>query len=178
MSNIFRPFVFGKETFHPTSFNDNEFVMHYKLEKGGGVPPHHHKHMDEYFEVLKGEMKFKVNGETIIKKAGEKIMVPMGITHSIKNSGEELVEMTVKYAPCADTNRMFEILAVLDESHPSKMTNLLKYFYLVPKLGLKEFSSPRPAFVGSTINGIVWIMGKVSGWDKLKSNLHDSISNR
>lgn len=50
--------------------------MHYKMEKGGMVPMHYHAHVDEYFIILKGEMKFKVNGKTIIKKAGEEIMVP------------------------------------------------------------------------------------------------------
>ena len=165
--DIFRPFKFGKETFHAQSFDENSFVMNYKMERGGMVPAHAHVHMDEYFAVVKGEMKFKVNGKTIIKKAGEELMIPKGTGHSIANAGREEVEMTVKYMPCADTHRMFEILAILNESKPGSMINMMKYFYLVPRLGLKEFSAPRPAFVTGIMNGMVTVMGTLSGWDKL-----------
>lgn len=68
-TNIFRPLRMGKEVFHPQSYDERSFVMNYTLEKGGMVPPHLHVHMDEYFSVVRGEMKFIVNGKTIIKKS-------------------------------------------------------------------------------------------------------------
>lgn len=51
-TNIFRPIQLGKETFHPQSFDENSFVMIYKLESDGMVPPHLHIYMDEYFSVI------------------------------------------------------------------------------------------------------------------------------
>jgi quercetin dioxygenase-like cupin family protein len=163
----FRPITIGKETFHPTSFNESEVVMNYKLQKGGMVPPHHHIHMDEHFSVLKGTMKFKVNGETVYKKEGEEIMVPRGVTHSISNAGDEQVEMTVKYMPNADCSRTFELISTFDKQNPGKMSSLFKAMYVGQRIGLKDFSTPSPAFILPIISGIVTITGKLSGWDKL-----------
>lgn len=168
-TNIFRPLRVGKEMFHPQSYDENSFVMNYTLEKGGMVPPHLHVHMDEYFSVLRGEMKFIVNGETIIKKAGEAIMVPKGVKHAIKNAGHEQVEMNVTYVPCADTHRMFEAFAAFDEKDPGKMMNMIKAVYICMALNVKEFSAPQPAFIGSVLKGLVLVMGKFGGWKKYVS---------
>ena len=168
MSNhFFQPVKIGKETFHPQSYDENAFVMHYKMEPGGMVPPHLHIYMDEYFTVIKGEMNFKVNGETIVKKAGEQIMVPKGTTHAISNKGKEEVEMTVKYMPCADTHRLFEILAAFNAEKPATMMTMMKTFYVMHQLKLKPFSTPQPAFANSIMVNVVSLMGKLSGWDKL-----------
>ena len=166
-TNISRPIKIGKETFQTLHYNADEFVMNYKLQKGGMVPPHVHIHMDEQFILLKGEMKFKVDGKTIYKKAGEEIMVPKGIEHSISNAGTEEVEMTVKYLPCADVHRFFEIITTFDELNPGSMSSLFKAFYIGERIGLKDFSTPKSAVVTGIIKGIVTITGKVSGWDKL-----------
>lgn len=166
-SKIFRPLKFGKETFHATSYDEQSFVMNYLLESGGAVPPHVHKHMDEHFLVKRGVMTFTVAGKKIMKQQGEDVFVPKGVTHAIKNAGTDQVEMVVTYSPCADTHRMFEIIVALDAENPGSMMNMVKYFYLAPRLGLKEFSSPRPAFVMHILTFIVTVMGKLSGWDKL-----------
>ncbi|MBL7765385.1 MAG: cupin domain-containing protein [Chitinophagaceae bacterium] len=165
-TNIFKPLIVGKETFHPLSYNEQEFVMKYHLEPGGGVPPHAHLYMDEYFEVLKGEMKFKVNGETVLKKAGEEIMVPKGVTHSISNAGKDQVEMTVKYMPCSDTHRFFEIVCKLSEQKPATIKTMMQGMYIADKLKLRQFSHPQPIWANQMIMSIVKFMGKLSGWDK------------
>lgn len=166
-TNIFRPLRFGKETFHPKSYDENSFIMDWSVEAGGGVPPHLHQHMDEHFTVTKGEVEFTVNGNKIVKQVGETLFVPKGTIHSIKNAGNDQVALAVKYEPCADTHRMFEIIATFDEKKPGSIINMLKYFYISPRLGLKSFSTPQPAAINSVINGIATIIGKVSGWDKL-----------
>ena len=139
------------------------------MEAGGMVPPHVHKYMDEHFTVTKGEILFTVNGEKIIKKEGEVLLVPKGIRHSIKNPVKGQIGLTVKYSPCSDTHRMFEIVATLDQANPGSIMNMVKYFYLAPKLGLKEFSTPQPAFAMIVISAVVTVMGKLYGWDKLIS---------
>jgi hypothetical protein len=93
--------------------------------------------------------------------------VPRGIIHSVTNAIKGQASMTVTYSPCADTHRMFQILSTLDNEKPDSMMNMMKYFYLVPRIGLKEFSRVRPVFFEIITNGIVTIMGKLSGWDKL-----------
>jgi len=166
-TNIFRAFKIGKETFHPQTFDNHSFVMNYKLEPGGGVPPHAHLHMDEHFHILKGEMKFAVNGKTIIKKAGEEIIVTKGIKHSISNAGREQVEMIVKYMPCSDTHRFFEIISTLDDTKPATVKTLMQALYIANQLKLEQFSHPQPMVANNIIIGILKVVGKLSNWDKL-----------
>lgn len=166
-TNLFRPIKLGKEVFHPQSYDDNTFIMLYTLEKKGGVPPHVHVHMDERFIIQRGEMTFMLNGKKIVKKSGEEFFVPKGQTHSIKNTGTEQAIMTVTYSPCADTHRMFQVFSSLDEKSPDNVMNMMKYFYIYPKLGWKEFSAIQPPAMNMLMKVIVNIIGKLSGWNKL-----------
>lgn len=168
-SDIFRPIRMGKEVFYPKAYDTNSFIMDWTIEAGGKVPNHYHQYMDEHFVVTKGEFIFQVNGEKVLKKAGEEIFVPKGTIHSVSNAVKAQAGMTVKYMPCADTHRMFQILESLDQENPGSTLNMVKYFYLVPRLGLKEFSTISPVFVMKIMNGLATIMGKLAGWDRLIS---------
>jgi quercetin dioxygenase-like cupin family protein len=173
-SNIFRPFKFGKETFHPQSFDENSFVMNFSLEKGGAVPPHTHQHCDEHFKVVKGEMKFTMNGKTIMKKAGEELYVPKLTPHTQANAGNETAELVISFHPCADTHRLFQILSIIEPNQSISMTTMMKAMYIMDKLKMKQFSHPHPAMANSIIYSIVNIMGKLSGWDKLITKYSDT----
>ncbi len=166
-TNIFRPIKFGKEVFHPKSYDENSFVMDWTMEAGGMVPPHKHEFMDEHFLITKGEVKFKVNSKTVVKKQGEEFLVPKGTPHSISNASGAPIGITVTYSPCSDTHRLFEMIATFDEANPGKVMNMLKSFYVGSRIGLKPFSTPHPAFASSIINFIITLTGKASGWDKL-----------
>lgn len=164
--DIFQPLQFGKETFHPQSYDEQSFMMHCKMEPGCKVPTHIHRYMDEKFTILTGEIQFTVDGKTIIKKAGEELFVAKGIPHAISVIDKQAIEMKVEYSPCADTHRMFEILTILEKEKPGSAMNMAKYFYLFPRLGLKEFSSfPSPMAMKIT-NAIATIMGGLLGWKK------------
>lgn len=166
---IFKPIKLGKEEFLAISYDLDSFVMDWTVQAGGKVPPHVHHHMDEHFKVTEGEILFQVNGKRIIKKVGEEFFVPKGTVHSVTNIVKGQSAMRVKYTPCADTHRMFEIIIDLDQNKPGSMVNMIKYFYLVPRLGLKEFSAISPKFIMSTMNSFATIIGKLSGWDKMIS---------
>ena len=165
--NIFKEINLGKEVFIPKHYDENSFVMDWTMEAGGKVPPHFHKYTDEHFKINKGEILFTVNGQKMLKKQGEELFVPKGIVHTLSNSGKGQVHVTVTYSPCADTHRFFEIMATLDDKNTGSPNNIIKYLYLAPRLGLKEFSTPGSAFVLSILNGLTSIMGKLLGWDKL-----------
>lgn len=165
-TNIFKPLTFGKETFIPREANESKFVMDWFLEAGGGVPPHIHKYMDEHFAVIEGEVTFMVSGKPVVKKAGEELMVPMHTVHGIKNKSGKRIGITVTYSPPSDTARMFEIMSALNEEKPGSMMSMVKYFYIAPRIGLKDFSNPQPAWVEGLLSGIVGIMGVLGGWNK------------
>ncbi len=123
--------------------------------------------MDEHFKKTKGEITFLVNGEKITKKDGEEFFLPKGTVHSVTNAFKGQSGMTVRYSPCANTHRMFEILSTLDKDNTISILYMFIYFYPVPRLELKEFSIISPGALMSIMNGIITIMGKISGWDKL-----------
>ncbi|MBP6730656.1 MAG: cupin domain-containing protein [Chitinophagales bacterium] len=169
--DIFKPIQLGTETFHPVSYTADLFVMDWTMKAGGKVPAHVHIYMDEHFTVTDGEVKFTVNGRAIIKKQGEELLVPKGTVHSITNTTGQTISMRVKYTPCSDAHRMFEILTLLNETSPGSGLNMAKYFYIFPRLGLKEFSAvPSPAAM-KVMNLLLTVMGKLAGWDKFVRQL-------
>jgi quercetin dioxygenase-like cupin family protein len=166
-TDIFQPIKLGKEVFHPKSYDERTFEMDWTIDEGGKVPPHFHHYSDEHFKIIKGEILFQVDGEKITKKEGDVFFVPKGTTHSVTNTHKGQSAMAVQYMPCADIHKMFEILATLNKSNPGSMLNMMKYFYLAPRLGLKGFSTLSPAWMMRAMNGSLSILGKLSGWDKL-----------
>ena len=58
-------------------------------EPGGGVAvPHIHPRFDESFEVLEGEMTYKVDGKNARTGPGESAVAPAGSKHTFKNTGD------------------------------------------------------------------------------------------
>jgi quercetin dioxygenase-like cupin family protein len=57
-------------------------------EPGGGVPPHAHPVFEERFEVLDGEITFLAGRRHQRATAGEKVVVPAGLRHAYRNSGD------------------------------------------------------------------------------------------
>jgi quercetin dioxygenase-like cupin family protein len=165
---IYKPFSFEKQTFQCISYSESEFIMLWTLEPNGRVDPHFHKHSHEHFKITKGVAQFSVNGEKIIKKEGEELLVKKGIIHSIRNNSKEQIEVIVTYTPCADIHRMFIIMATLEQSNPGSSVNIAKYVYLAPRLGLKEFSTPQPEFVYKSLSVLVSVAGFFFGWKNLK----------
>ncbi len=150
--------------------------MDFSIGKGGSVPPHMHQHCDEHFKILKGEMKFTVNGKVIMKKAGEELYVPKLTPHTQANAGNETAELQVSFLPCADTHHLFQMLAFAEPAKPVSTITMMKAMYVMDQLKLKQFSHPHPAFANSLILGIVNAMGKLSGWNKLVASYHKAIS--
>ncbi len=166
-TGIFHTVILGKESFTPIEYNADKFVMDWTMEAAGKVPEHIHEYSDEHFVVTKGIVSFKVGGKFIVKKSGDELFVPKGIPHSIVNTTGSQIALRVTYTPCADVHRMFEILTELNTKSPGSAVNMMRYFYIYPRLGLKPFSTIPSPFIMSLLHGFVTITGKLSGWDKL-----------
>ncbi len=58
----------------------NEMLGYVTLKKRGYVPPH--KHLSEQITImLKGALKFTINGRNILVKAGEVLVIPPNVEH-------------------------------------------------------------------------------------------------
>lgn len=167
--NVFKPITMGAEVFTPVMYNEDKFVMDWTMNAGGKVPNHIHEYSDEHFVVTKGTVNFSVNGALVVKRVGEELFVPKGVPHGISNATSQEIRLRVTYSPCADVHRMFEILSVLNAKSPESSINMVRYFYLYPRLGLKPFSTIPSPVVMSLLQVFVTIAGKLAGWDKLIS---------
>jgi mannose-6-phosphate isomerase-like protein (cupin superfamily) len=53
------------------------------------VPPHRHAHAVELYFVLRGRVRFHVDGDTIEASTGDSVVVPEGSLHDFENPGPE-----------------------------------------------------------------------------------------
>ena len=65
----------------------------------GGPPPHLHRHEDETFYVIEGELEFMVGDRTIPATAGSVLYGPRNILHGFKNVGTAPSRMIVLITP-------------------------------------------------------------------------------
>lgn len=73
------------------SANDTngQFAMAYiEIEPGFGPPPHMHRHEDEMFIVIEGDLRVWVDGKEFLAKAGDVVWLPRELPHRFEAAGE------------------------------------------------------------------------------------------
>lgn len=66
------------------------FLSRFSSGRGPGL--HRHPY-EETFVIQEGEATFTVDGEEILGRGGQIVVVPAGAAHRFKNSGEEVLRM-------------------------------------------------------------------------------------
>jgi quercetin dioxygenase-like cupin family protein len=74
---------------------------------------HVHPGQEERFEVLKGEVGFKLDGEEIVARAGDRINVPAGTSHRFWNAGEEEAHFVCEVRPALQFEQLIETMYAL-----------------------------------------------------------------
>ncbi len=72
-----------------------------------GPRPHIHRHHEEAFYVLEGELTVRVGRRTITAPAGSFVVVPRGVVHQPSNPGTEPTRVLLIFSP-AGMDRFFE----------------------------------------------------------------------
>ncbi len=80
---------------------------------GGAVPEHMHPHQEERFIITAGEGHFTLDGEEHVARAGETVVVPVGVRHSEENRGSVEIEGVVELRPGLRTRELHEAFAGL-----------------------------------------------------------------
>jgi mannose-6-phosphate isomerase-like protein (cupin superfamily) len=80
----------------------------WRSRPGGSITEHVHPHQEERFTIVAGEAHFTVNGEERVVRAGETIVVPVGIRHSETNPGSVEIEGVVELRPALHSREMHE----------------------------------------------------------------------
>ena len=94
--------------------NGELLAFDFALRPGGAVPiPHVHPVQTERFEVLEGEMRFRVGFKTIVAGPGDVVEVEPGVRHSFANAGEQEARLRVEVRPALAMEDMFaEVIAM------------------------------------------------------------------
>jgi quercetin dioxygenase-like cupin family protein len=92
------------------------------LRPGGAVPiPHVHPIQTERFEVLSGQMKFRVGWRTVMAGPGDVVEVEPGVRHSFANAGEDEARLHVEVSPALAMEDMFaEVVGMAQAGRMSK----------------------------------------------------------
>src|ERR671913_133197 len=78
---------------------EKPFINVTELFPGGISPVHLHPNQDEEYEVQEGEMQILLNEEWKNLMAGEKITIPKGTPHAVRNISEEKAIATNIHSP-------------------------------------------------------------------------------
>lgn len=89
----------------------------FALRPGGAVPmPHVHPVQTERFEVVSGNMRFRVGRRTVEAGPGEVVVVEPGVAHSFANAGEDEARLRVEVRPALAMEEMFADVVALAEA--------------------------------------------------------------
>lgn len=80
------------------------------MEKGMGPGMHLHRHMEEVFYVVAGQIAFTINGVETIGNAGDVVAVPRNTPHQWKSCSSRLCQVIMTFSPSRNRIGYFEAL--------------------------------------------------------------------
>ena len=81
------------------------------VEPDGAVAAAHvHPAQEERFEVLAGELEFRLGKSTVVAKPGDRILVPAGTPHKFRNVGEETAHFVCEVSPALGFEQLLETM--------------------------------------------------------------------
>jgi len=84
------------------------------IQPGGTAPILHiHRHMEEMFYVLDGEVEIQVGNQTVTGQPGAFVLVPRGTPHTFTNRGTKPAKLLIMFCPALEREKYFEGLAEL-----------------------------------------------------------------
>src|SRR5919197_4870176 len=102
--------------------NGELLAFDFALRPGGAVPiPHVHPIQTERFEVVAGQMRFRVGLRTVLAGPGDVVEVAPGVMHSFANAGDEEARLRIEVRPALDMEEMFaEVIAMAQAGRMTK----------------------------------------------------------
>ena len=118
---------------------------------------HYHPAQEEDFEVLRGSITVKINGEQKVLKQGDHLHIPASKVHAMWNASDEITVVNWKVQPALNTEVLFE--TVTDLANDGKTNeNGIPGFLQLALLMNKYAGVYRPAFPPYVIQKIVFGM--------------------
>ena len=103
---------------HTAADTDGELLaFDFALRPGGKVPvPHVHPIQSERFEVVSGQVRFRLGLRTFVAGPGEVVEAPPGVAHGFANAGDGVAELRVEVRPALRMEEMFAEVVALAEA--------------------------------------------------------------
>ena len=92
--------------------NGSIFAIEHKNLGKGGPPEHIHLYQDEWFYVLEGHVRFRVDGKETVVGPGESVLGPRRVPHCFAGTGETPARMLITYSPAGKMEEFFRVVAV------------------------------------------------------------------
>ena len=99
--------------------NGKSLDLHWELLPGCNMKDplvHHHPNAIETYEILEGEMEFFIKDKWLTARKGDKLSVPVGVTHAFRNPTNKTVTVFNTHQPALKMEAYFEdVCKVLDK---------------------------------------------------------------
>jgi mannose-6-phosphate isomerase-like protein (cupin superfamily) len=92
---------------------DGDLTAEVWTDPGGDVPEHFHPAQTERWEVVTGQVTFRIDGTRRRAGPGDSVLAPAGIRHSFKNTGTVEALLNVHVSPALDLRAFLEEAAAL-----------------------------------------------------------------
>ena len=129
---------------------------------------HIHPHQSERFEVLEGEVEFRLDGEAVVAGKGDVVMVEPGAAHRFRNVGEGEVRFLTEVRPALAFEEFLETmfgLAADGKTSGSGMPNPFRLAVIMDRhFGLVRLPFP-PAWVQRIGLVLASPLGRLLGYE-------------
>jgi quercetin dioxygenase-like cupin family protein len=129
---------------------------------------HLHPYQSERFEVLEGEVEFRLDGEIIIARAGDVVMVEPGAAHRFRNRGGVEIRFLTEVRPALSFEAFLETMFGLAADGKANARGMPNPFYLAVIMN-EHFNLVRlpfpPAWVQRTGLALGAPLGRLLGYE-------------
>lgn len=91
--------------------NGERVVVETFVEPNGAVAAAHvHPAQEERFQILAGELEFRLGKRTLVAKPGDRVLVPAGTPHRFRNVGDETAHFVCEVTPALGFEQLIETM--------------------------------------------------------------------
>jgi quercetin dioxygenase-like cupin family protein len=130
-------------------------------------PVHFHPGQAEDFLILEGEMMLRMNGETRVLKAGDRLHIPAKTPHAMWNNGPAIAVTNWQVRPALNMEHFFETtigLAADGKTNASGVPNILQTAITVNKFSPVFRMTKPPYIVQKIVFGILTPIAYLLGY--------------
>ncbi len=148
--------------------SDRQLVrFNWRSMPGGVIPEHIHPRQEERFTIVAGEARITLNRHEHVARAGQTIVIPAGVPHSVGNPGPAQIDGIVERRPALQAKEFHEAVAALaadGKTTPAGVpTNPLQLGATFWHFRRESRVTSPPIWVQNLILPPLWALAKILG---------------